>query len=126
MAKALARFVFKDEEDFVEEFLGNLFEKRLFQLFLCRSNDSISSEGVLSVALSNFFFAPTVVVVLVIHVEGLLKDSEVVGVVGGRQQVLLLEVIDWSQATKLCVRVSYLKNNSMFFYHKVELVADND
>ena len=65
-------------------------------------------------------------VVLTINIEGLLKDSEVVGVVGCRQQVLLLEVIDWSQATKLSVGVSCLENNSMFLYHLVELVANND
>ena len=103
LAKAFARFVFKHKEDFGEEFLRDLLKKNVFQFFLRRPHNSVGVEGLLSVALSKFFFAPAVVVVLVIDVEGLLEDSEVVVVVGGRQQVLPPEVVDWRKPAKLGV-----------------------
>ena len=103
LAKALARALFKHEEDFGEEFLRDLLKKNVFEFFLRRPHNSVGVEGLLSVALSKFFFAPAVVVVLAIDVEGLLEDSEVVGVVGSRQQVLLFEVVDWSESAKLGV-----------------------
>ena len=80
-----------------------MLKKTIFQFFLSWLHNSVGVEGVLSVTLSQFFFAPAVVVVLAIDVEGLLEDSEVVGVVGSRQQVLLFEVVDWSESAKLGV-----------------------
>ena len=36
-----------------------------------------------------------------IDVKDMLKDSQVVRIIGRRQEVLLLEMVDWSKATKL-------------------------
>jgi hypothetical protein len=100
LAKAFARFVFKHEVDFAEEVVSHLLKKTVFQFLLRLLHNSVCVEGVLSVALINFYFAQAVVVILAINVEGLLEHSEVVVIVGSRQQVLLFEVVDWRKPAK--------------------------
>ena len=76
-------------------------KKVVFQLFLSLPNDGIGVEWLRPVAQSNLLFAPAVMVVKTINIEGMLKDSKVIGVIGCRQEVLPPKVIDRCKSTKL-------------------------
>ena len=78
----MAWLVFKHEEDLEEELLLHLVKKVVFQLFLSLPNDGIGVEWLRPVAQSNLLFAPAVMVVKTINIEGMLKDSKVIGVIG--------------------------------------------
>ena len=96
----MAWLVFKHEEDFEKKLLLHLVKKAVFQFFLSLSNDGVGVEGLHSVAQSNLLFAPAVMVVRTIDVEGMLEDSYVIGVKGCRQEVLPLKMVDGSKPTQ--------------------------
>ena len=54
-------------------------------------------------------------VVWSINVEGMLEDSQVIGVISRRQEILSLEVVDRRKPAQFGLGARFVENDGMFF-----------